>query len=317
MSNTEALPRSADLHAGDCANCGAALGGPYCAQCGQHHHVEMPTLWEFVHEYLHHYVALEGKLGRTLGLLLCRPGRLSLEYLAGRRQRYVKPLQLYFTVSFLFFIALSFHGSTPPDEAGAGPRGQKYAAVSILQKQGELVVLNRAGSAPASAANAGGAEGLSFDFGFAAPAMRRWNAHLNARLAEFSADPMPALRKLGRQMLGYAPYGVFFLVPVFALFLWLLFYRRRLRYGAHLVFALHLHALSFLLFLLLLLLPLPSWGGFAGFCALTAYFVLAMRTMYGGRWRWLLARLGLLFSVYGLCAGLALLALTMLALSAA
>lgn|GEM_PF-3879689 len=42
-------------------------------------------------EFVGHHVALEG----TLGLLLCRHGRLTREYLDGWRQRYVSPLRLY------------------------------------------------------------------------------------------------------------------------------------------------------------------------------------------------------------------------------
>ena len=55
---------------------------------------------EFLHEFVGHYVALEGTLWRTLGLLLRHPGRLTREYLDGRRRRYVLPLRLYLTASF-------------------------------------------------------------------------------------------------------------------------------------------------------------------------------------------------------------------------
>jgi len=34
----------------------------------------MPTLREFAHQYLHHYVAAEGKLLPTVKLLLLKPG---------------------------------------------------------------------------------------------------------------------------------------------------------------------------------------------------------------------------------------------------
>ena len=40
-------------------------------------------------------MALEGKLWRTLRTLLLSPGKLTMEFMRGRRQRYVKPLALY------------------------------------------------------------------------------------------------------------------------------------------------------------------------------------------------------------------------------
>jgi hypothetical protein len=39
----------------------------------------------------------------TLALLALQPGKLTVEYLAGRRQRYIIPLRLCLTASFLFF----------------------------------------------------------------------------------------------------------------------------------------------------------------------------------------------------------------------
>ncbi|HET7795411.1 MAG TPA: DUF3667 domain-containing protein, partial [Rhizobacter sp.] len=72
-----------------CRNCGTLAPLNYCAECGQETALHPPTFGEFVHEFISHYVALEGALWRTLGLLLARPGRLTHEYLAGRRRRYV------------------------------------------------------------------------------------------------------------------------------------------------------------------------------------------------------------------------------------
>jgi hypothetical protein len=66
-------------HAGQCANCAHPAPQNFCPACGQTTHIETPTLFEFIHEYLHHYVALEGTLTRTLWMLLTRPGGLTLE----------------------------------------------------------------------------------------------------------------------------------------------------------------------------------------------------------------------------------------------
>ena len=78
--------------AGPCRNCGAELASlapptDFCPRCGQETAQHRPTLGEFLHEFVGHYVALEGALWRTLGLLLLKPGRLTREYLAGRRRR--------------------------------------------------------------------------------------------------------------------------------------------------------------------------------------------------------------------------------------
>ena len=68
-----------------CRNCGAAIDGNFCANCGQETAVELPPAGRFLREAAGRYVALDGRLWRTLGALLFRPGFRTSEYLAGRR----------------------------------------------------------------------------------------------------------------------------------------------------------------------------------------------------------------------------------------
>mgnify|MGYP003338492552 CR=1 FL=1 len=64
-----------------CPNCGFDLGScpqaRFCPECGQETHLHPPTLWEFIHEFITHYVALEGVLWRSLRALAV-PGRSRL-----------------------------------------------------------------------------------------------------------------------------------------------------------------------------------------------------------------------------------------------
>jgi hypothetical protein len=90
-----------------CLDCGALLGGPYCANCGQKNELEHRSLWQLVKDAVGPAVLLEGRLWRTLGTLLFAPGALSEAYTEGKRSRYIRPLRLYFWVSVLFFSALA------------------------------------------------------------------------------------------------------------------------------------------------------------------------------------------------------------------
>jgi Protein of unknown function (DUF3667) len=92
-----------------CSHCGATTGGAYCPVCGQDTKLEPPSVGEYFHEILDHFVHLEGKLWRTLGTLVFLPGKLPHDYLANKRARYIKPLKLYFAA-----IALAFAGSSKP-----------------------------------------------------------------------------------------------------------------------------------------------------------------------------------------------------------
>jgi hypothetical protein len=86
-----------------CQDCGSAISGRYCSNCGQETEIHTPTVRQFAHEMMDQYVAVEGKLGRTLRTLIAEPGQLTVDYIQGRRQRYVRPLKLYVSISVVFF----------------------------------------------------------------------------------------------------------------------------------------------------------------------------------------------------------------------
>src|SRR3954471_4290032 len=119
----DATPHREPLAA--CPNCGTAFDRPavpprYCPHCGQEGVLHPPSVAEFLHEFVGHYVALEGALWQTLRLLVLRPGTLTTAYLSGKRRRYVLPLRLYLTASFLFFLAFKLLPDAALGTGGAG-----------------------------------------------------------------------------------------------------------------------------------------------------------------------------------------------------
>jgi hypothetical protein len=262
----------------------------------------MPSAAEFLHEFIGHYVALEGKLLGTLSRLLFRPGALTNEYIAGRRVRYVQPLRLYLSLSILFFAIIKFGNPNL-----IGPDGTEAA--------GPPVVIDLDGAAAAKAGAAGVVSTSAKPAGGAAKADAQAKAKADAA-EEDAYDPMQLLQKsspgwlakkfrhfsaLGheeqKRMLTegfyhYAPYAVFCMMPLFALYLKVLYLGSGRRYGEHLLFALHSNAFAFLM---LALFALSSWGWVRAALLLwmSAYLPLAMRRVYRrGRfatvWRWFL-----------------------------
>ena len=79
-----------------CVSCDASRSGPYCSQCGERAlEPEALTLRHFLaHTVTHELLHVDGTLWRTLRLLFVRPGRLSLEYAAGRRRPYINPFRV-------------------------------------------------------------------------------------------------------------------------------------------------------------------------------------------------------------------------------
>ena len=265
-----------------CRNCGTPAPLKFCPECGQETTLHPPTLGEFLHEFVGHYVALEGQMWRTLRLLLTRPGRLTREYLDGRRRRYVLPLRLYLTASFVFFLVLKLVvGSVAP------AMNVKVDGRPLTISEYEAQLAEAAGDKPAPAASAASAPRFELmqanDCG--RPGQRacsRLEAAMNASFARAQEHPQEALDHAREQFLHWAPYAIFVLLPAFAGIMQLAYRRRRMTYGEHFVFSMHLHAFWFLAALVMVVTP--SAVSDLVLPATMAYGVWAMRSTYGGGW---------------------------------
>ena len=93
-----------------CANCGAPLGGEYCARCGERRlHPDEHTLRHIVGEWFEAFSHGEGRLLVSLRTLLLKPGELTREYFRGRRMPYARPVALFFAVNLLYFLLTSLN----------------------------------------------------------------------------------------------------------------------------------------------------------------------------------------------------------------
>ncbi len=89
-----------------CANCAAPLAGRYCSQCGQKRiEDEDRRFSHLVAQFVQSLTDLDSRFWRSLRTLLFRPGRLSAEYLAGRRVPYMAPVSLFIIANLLYFVA--------------------------------------------------------------------------------------------------------------------------------------------------------------------------------------------------------------------
>jgi hypothetical protein len=232
--------------------------GPYCAQCGQETAIGIPTLREMGHEYVQNFVSLEGRLWRTLWYLVSQPGKLTNEFLAGRRRRYVRPLPLYLSLSFLFFLIFSF--GAPNLVQFDAPDPSRPAAQAQRDEADKEITLE--GNVPA------------------------WVGTLvdkyRQSMKRFKDDPAGYSKKLSEAFMARLPTAVFFMVPFFAFCGKLVYYRRHRAFTEHLLFALHFHAFVFLGLLFVKVLFGDQAGpGFMLF--VLGYLAVALRAVFGGR----------------------------------
>jgi hypothetical protein len=126
-----------DVH-GACANCGAAIDGKFCSDCGQPAHLHR-TLGHMVEEFLHGIIHFDTRALRTLPLLAFRPGTLTRNYIHGKRTKYISPLAIFLLTVFTMFFVFAFTGvvvvSADTEEAAIE---LAEARTSITQLQAEV-----------------------------------------------------------------------------------------------------------------------------------------------------------------------------------
>ena len=91
-----------------CPNCRAPLAGDYCGNCGQRDiDLERP-IGSLVADVIRETFEVDGRAWLTLKTLFRHPGKLTGDFLAGRRRTYTPPLRLYLVISISFFVIVTW-----------------------------------------------------------------------------------------------------------------------------------------------------------------------------------------------------------------
>ncbi|WP_266367852.1 DUF3667 domain-containing protein [Tellurirhabdus rosea] len=92
-----------------CPNCNTALNPEdnFCPTCGQENHDLKLPLSHLLYEFVESITHFDNKLWNTLKAVFTRPGRMTSEFLEGKRARYVPPARLYVFVSVIFFFLIT------------------------------------------------------------------------------------------------------------------------------------------------------------------------------------------------------------------
>jgi hypothetical protein len=275
-----------------CSNCGTPLQGKYCSACGQQRLDERDrrfTRW--LADALRQVTEVDGKLLRSLRLLLFSPGLLSREYLDGRRARYSAPISLFLLANVLYFFS---------------PAVSDFNLPFVDLVPGRIAAQALDPAAP--------------DYAGRAAQVSRWNGQLHSRWtaplalhklqARAASEPGYDLRALARDydaeagIVGKALIIVH--VPIIALALALVYLPRRRYFVEHFVVALHLF--TFLLIFGQVVVASLNWLashvqfdlpviamraiGYALVATIFGYFGLACRTAYRTGWGAALLGLG-------------------------
>ncbi len=276
QTNTIEAEDSASIPIHACLNCSTPAPGNFCPTCGQETAQGPQSFAQYFQGSIARVTSGRSQIWQTLLKLFFSPGALTVEYKAGRRARYLRPLQLYLLVSVIVFATVQFFGLSLSlrffDEQGLHLLRNAPPIVDPVHGQSRLMTAM-----------------LDILDYINTPGVRRFQA-LSLE------DKFMFLR--ARRVV-YVSYVVLLLVPIFALTLALSYRDRRQRYAEHLVFGLHCQ--TFLLLMMLVESKLPDIVANALSFWVVAYFVVALRRVYGGTWAETLGRgLIMLTSYFGI-----------------
>jgi Protein of unknown function (DUF3667) len=283
------IPARKLLSSPACLNCGTELKGPFCYYCGQPDKNLLRFFPALVRDLLEDVIDLDSRFVRTLKPLLLHPGKLTRDYLDGRRFRYVPPMRLYIFSSMAFFILATTLAGNAIDiigNADGKPGGihlvfdeddvKELESVKALEGTDAGTAIESAiGTEEAKPETAGadqpGTEGQDEDDTIIFNG-KPWNRETNPMIIpgmpdfinDWINDEIEESPQKGREIeanpglivdkiFDVLPVAVFVMLPLVALLFkfWYLFARKY--YVEHLIHALHNHAFLFLIFILTLL----------------------------------------------------------------
>src|SRR5215471_16437758 len=277
-----------------CENCGAELLGHWCAKCGQPAIEYRRSFRHVLADLLNEFLNWDSKFFTTIALLLLKPWRLTNEFLAGKRVRYVNPLRLYLLASILFFFAVNYGAKSrhvDPSKLGPKDRAELQAdlkntdlppearekleellresspapAPSPLTREPSATAVPTASPDMASPEPAGSANGEKkygklgerpFVAFDDAKSTTPFERWIEARAKEKMGEHGTKMGLFIATLFSNLPYMMLCCIPLFALVLKILYLRRRIFYIDHLIYALHIHTFFYTGIMLIVLVTI-------------------------------------------------------------
>lgn len=281
-----------------CLNCkqNIAITDNYCSHCGQENHDINVPISHFFMEVIEGLLHFDTKFFHTVKTMFLAPGKITLEYNEGKRMLYVPPARLYIFVSVIYFFAAGFAlkiNSGPGINFSTTITNNEGAKVSstVLTEQyteKDISLITQANS-------------IQLDSILISKKYQPgWMNRLALKQAGLiKIDPKYHIHIM-EKVLKSISISLFFLMPIFALFLHFLFLKQNKLYIQHLIFSIHAHTMFFFILLLSQLIYISikysvlSWA----LIAALIYLLASMKQVYGNSWGRIFVKFTLLLGMY-------------------
>ncbi len=121
-------------------NCGHPFFGheKFCPECGQKNKGSKITFASFVKEVFNGFISWDAKFWTTLIPLLIKPGKVSHDFINGKRQRYSNPFQFYLTTSIVFFLFIGLSNQYQEFQELSSGKSQQGASLSFVNNNNDV-----------------------------------------------------------------------------------------------------------------------------------------------------------------------------------
>jgi hypothetical protein len=264
----------------ECKNCGRKFEGKYCPDCGQSiREFDKPFSFLII-DLAGNVFAFDTRFWKTLKNILIRPGYLTYDYLSGHRARYMPPFRFYIFISFIFFILLSFLVKKNMNYDDKIKTKIDSTLSENIHKQ-ELDTIISFGRDTMQI----DVEGVFPEGYFITDTSSEKELKIKMALKAINNNPTLYFNRF----LKFISWSLFFLMPVYGVFLWLFFMKSRKYYYGHFVFSVNQHAFVFIFFIFLILLKLilPDRSNHPEnylLLIIPVYMIIATHQFYKSKW---------------------------------
>ena len=97
-----------DKRGSTCLNCEKTISSndKFCSHCGQINNTSRINLKYYFSEYLSGIFSFDNRFIKTIIPLIFKPGKVTRDFIDGKRKKYVNPFQLYLNITIIFFLLI-------------------------------------------------------------------------------------------------------------------------------------------------------------------------------------------------------------------
>jgi hypothetical protein len=219
----------------NCLNCGSQVAGRFCQQCGQENVEVKESFGHLIMHFIEDLTHFDGKLWVTLKLLIFKPAKLTQHYMDGKRATYIHPIRMYLFISAVFFFFI-FSGKTNevPKQTDIKKEINMNLGTDTFQYKSIL----------------------AYDSAQSKLVPTKKDSWLESTIIKKSIEINEKYKndnvKIGQAILEqfqhYFSRMLYISLPLFALFLWILYRRNKNHYFVdHLIFSIHIYCAFFII----------------------------------------------------------------------